>query len=326
MNKKTDYLIQFLKIIISLSLIAYLLAKNDWRNIINKINSIDVTYFVYASVLIVIVCPFLLSLRWKILLESEKNITLSDTIKLTYAGLFFNLVFPGSVGGDTIKIALFYKMTKNSALAASSVVLDRIIGLIALTILSAISSCIYYKITSDFSFSLESGGFLVLLIIFLGLISLSFVQEKFLSLFRWLKFKKLEDFTKKSFEFICWFKSHPKILLSTILLSLIAQIVGVFATYFTGISLGVKASLGYYFLFYPMIGLITSIPVSISGIGVREGCFAYFFAKAGVPEFESISLSLISFFISVLAGILGGIIYSVSSYEGKVLKEVNRET
>ena len=294
---------------------AYLLYKNDWKYIIIKITSIETSLYLYALLLMIIIIPLLVSLRWKILVQSEKNISFIDIIKLSYTGLFFSLILPGSVGGDAIKGALFYKKTRNSALATSSIILDRTIGLIGLTILSAIASAIYYKMTEDMSFSLESGGFLIILVLFLVFFSLSYIQKKFLSVLSWLKLKKLRDFTEKNFDYISWLKDHPKILLSTLGISFVTQSICIYACFLVGNSLGFHISIGYYFLFVPIISLISSLPISISGIGVRESSFVYFFLKIGIPQVDSMSLSIIFFSLGIISGLIGGIIYLVSSFE-----------
>ena len=314
-DKIKNWTIKILKIIISLSLMAYLLYKNDWKYIIIKITSIETVPVLYALLLIVIIIPVFVSFRWKILVQSEKNISFMDIIKLSYTGLFFSLILPGSVGGDAIKGALFYKKTGNGALATGSIILDRIIGLIGLTILSAIASVVYYKITSDLSFSLEAGGFLIILILSMVFFSLPSIQEFFLSILSRLRLEKLKAFTQKNFDYLSWLKAHPKILLYTLGISFVMQSIAIYACFLTGNALGIHVSIGYYFLFIPIISLIASLPISISGIGVRESSFVYFFARVGVPQAGSMALSLIFFSLGAISGLAGGIIYTLSSFE-----------
>jgi len=111
-----------------------------------------------------------------------------------------------------------------------------------------------------------------------------------------------------------WFKSHPAILVLTFLISIITHSLAVVTCYMIGIALSLHISIGYYFLFFPLIALIMSLPVSISGLGVRESSFAYFFSGIGVPEVTSISLSLLFFSQGMICGLLGGIIYLCSSF------------
>ena len=297
---------------------AYLLSQNDWKKIIEHIKNIESFYFISGLFIPLLIIPFLATLRWKILL-SPASISLDfwTLLKLTYTGLFFNLVLPGSVGGDTVKGIIFYRLTKNSSVSASSIVLDRVIGLLALTILSAAASGIYYSHSSDTTFIIISGGFLAVLLIFISSIMLPPVQNIIISITRLIKYKKLEEFTQKSLEFLSWFQKHPKILFLTLLISFISHILSMILCYSTGLSLGLKISIEYYFLFFPLIALIFSIPISIAGFGLREVAFVHFFSRVGVSEEISISLSLLFFFQCMTGGILGGIIYMLSSFPSK---------
>ncbi len=318
MDKYKDSIIKFLKIFISLSLMAYLLSKNDWLKIIEAIKNINLLWFFCTLIIPCVIIPVMATIRWQIILSPGNiKLKLRDMLKLTYTGLFFNLVLPGSVGGDTIKGVIFYRLTKNSSLSASSIVLDRMIGLLALTILSAIASGVYYKISSDITYILVSGGFLLILLFTFCLMVISPFQKLLLSLIRWTKIKNLEDFTQKSLTFLTWFRKNPKILLLTIGLSIASHILSVIICYLISLSLGLKIFIGYHFLFFPLIALIFSVPVSIAGLGLREGAFAYFYSLIGVPQESSLALSLLYFFQCMLVSLAGGIIYMFSSFPPK---------
>ena len=56
---------------------------------------------------------------------------------------------------------------------------------------------------------------------------------------------------------------------------------------------------------FPAIIVLTMLPISISGIGVREVSFAYFFSHVGVSNEQAVSISL-AVFLLILIGNLGG--------------------
>lgn len=72
----------------------------------------------------------------------------------------------------------------------------------------------------------------------------------------------------------------------------------------------------------PQIWIITLLPVSIGGFGVREGLFALFFVPMGVSIEQSVLLSLLSFSPFVFIGLLGGLFYLFGSYLYKEVKNV----
>jgi len=87
------------------------------------------------------------------------------------------------------------------------------------------------------------------------------------------------------------------------------QGIGVICTYLVGLSLGLEVSLEYYFLSVPIIWLVTMLPISINGIGVREGGFVLFFTAVGVSTADALLLSLLTFAQLLLIGLLGGVLF-----------------
>ena len=67
--------------------------------------------------------------------------------------------------------------------------------------------------------------------------------------------------------------------------------------------------LGYYFVYVPVIFVISMLPISVAGIGVREGSFVYFFSQVGASKPEAFSLSLAVFLQAVGLALLGGALY-----------------
>jgi len=55
--------------------------------------------------------------------------------------------------------------------------------------------------------------------------------------------------------------------------------------------------------------LIAMLPVSLGGIGLREGAFLYFLTPCGVGQEQAVAYSFLVFIVAVLfLGILGGIV------------------
>ena len=94
----------------------------------------------------------------------------------------------------------------------------------------------------------------------------------------------------------------------TILLSLFAQIIYAFEFYLIAKGMHQHIPFVYFVIFSPMVCVVTSLP-SIGGLGVREFGWVSLLFLLGVPKGTALGLSLISFFIMVIAGILGGLFY-----------------
>jgi hypothetical protein len=64
-----------------------------------------------------------------------------------------------------------------------------------------------------------------------------------------------------------------------------------------------------YFVSVPAVAMLTMLPVSVSGVGVREGGLAWMLATYGVAPAMGITLGVLWFFVTVVAGLVGGIVY-----------------
>ena len=102
---------------------------------------------------------------------------------------------------------------------------------------------------------------------------------------------------------------YRKVMFRIIMLSLFTQIIGIIIFYTAGLSLNISVPIIYYFLYIPVIQVIVLLPISIAGIGVREGAFVYFFTQLGVSRTQAFSLSLVVFSLSLCLAFIGGIIY-----------------
>lgn len=137
MNRKA--ITMLVKLLVAGGLIAWVIHNAGWDNITSALTNIDrggVTY----GVAIMLVANVIAMLRWHMLMRSVKlDSTAWGAVRLGFIGLFFNNVMPGLTGGDIVKaIYLTREHPKQRTGAVVSVVVDRIIGIIALTLIAAV--------------------------------------------------------------------------------------------------------------------------------------------------------------------------------------------
>ena len=100
-------------------------------------------------------------------------------------------------------------------------------------------------------------------------------------------------------------------------------ILGIGVIIMIGNALGLEEiSISYYLIIVPIINIITLIPISLGGFGVREGLYALFLAPLGVSIEQSTLLSLLSFSPFIFVGLLGGLFYLFDSYSHKEMVNV----
>jgi hypothetical protein len=98
-------------------------------------------------------------------------------------------------------------------------------------------------------------------------------------------------------------------MLRLIAVSFVYQSLGIVIVFMLGRALGVELSLWRYFIYLPVITALTVLPISLAGIGIREGAFVFFFAQAGVMQAQALALSLLLFAQTLALALLGGLWY-----------------
>ncbi len=94
-----------------------------------------------------------------------------------------------------------------------------------------------------------------------------------------------------------------------------SALVKIFTDYFVARSLGFDIPLLYFFIFIPLITVISAVPLTFAGLGVREDSFAGLFALAGVPAEQAIAVSLASFSLVIVIAVFGAVLYAVHGTE-----------
>ncbi len=247
-----------------------------------------------AAILIYLVSLYISTARWRLLLPDEfkgKNL-----FSLYLIGSFFNTFLPGAVGGDAVKSYYLYKQINNGglSLSLSSVFMDRYIGFVSLMIMGLMAYV--------FGFKYLEGTIVEWLLpaIIISFISVSFI---IFGLRFWKKTKLLSEF----YLYFDKYRNRKTLIAETLALSFIVQVLSTLSTYIVTIGLGQHISLIYFFIFFPIITTISTIPVSISGIGIRESAFVLFFGLVGVKPEMATAMSF-AWFLSVSVGGLTGLV------------------
>jgi uncharacterized membrane protein YbhN (UPF0104 family) len=102
---------------------------------------------------------------------------------------------------------------------------------------------------------------------------------------------------------------HPVGLFISLLISLVNQLLVITVTWILALGLRIHAPISVYMIFVPVITLISMIPISLNGMGLREYAFMSLFSSIGIPPASCIALGILSSIVTILASLPGGIIY-----------------
>src|SRR5205814_3439056 len=114
------------------------------RGIVPMIQNADRSLLI-AAVFVFPIVFLITSFRWWLLLRAlEIPMTLARTFVINMVGAFYNTFMPGSTGGDLLKAYYASKHTDHRTRAVLSVIIDRVIGLVALIIMGGVMASIQY--------------------------------------------------------------------------------------------------------------------------------------------------------------------------------------
>lgn len=297
-----------LKILVSAGILYFLLRGVDGAVVWNIFSSVNAALLILSAV-IYVSTQCVSTLRWSIILDRDFKPPYLKLLSIYYIGMFFNNFLPTMVGGDVVKGYYLYRATGRADLSISSIFMDRYSGFFALMVITAAALIPGYALirgtTLPLFFVMLIGGFFV--------ISLAIwakgVHGWAVSMLKKIRLYGLNEKIDRLYNMLMSYKKSYRMLGKVFLCSLYVQAGVIIGYYALGSALGLNVSLGHYFLFIPLTTAISMLPVSLSGLGIREGAFVYFFSKAGASNEAAITLSLTWFAITAAASLFGGIEY-----------------
>jgi uncharacterized protein (TIRG00374 family) len=265
-----------------------------------------------ARLAIAAVAMYMLSLgvmafRWRFLLAIQGlHITLFRACQLTLLGMFFNNVVPGTIGGDLVKAWYVGKRYNAPAGALLSVALDRIIGLLQLTMIATVMLVI------ALGTGLESAAHLRLAIIAVacalaglllaGAVLLVSPIRRALHLGKLIHKLPMAHHILAARDALACYRRSPLKLLAALGIASTGQMCFVVSMGLIGASLGLATPWYSYLLYIPLIYVIGSVPVTPGGIGFIEKLFLIFFA---VNPSGVLVLALLARLIPMLISLTG---------------------
>ncbi len=287
--------------------------------------------WMWAGLGVFLLGTLLATVRWKVLLAVQKiHMSWFRTWQLFMIGTFFNLFMLGSTGGDVVKMFLTMRETKeHKAAALLSVFMDRVIGMLALIFLSLAFLYFRYDVLS------HTQGSAALLTVLLWLLAgaMAVIIGMFsVSALGWVHY--LPPWTPlrgRIVEVSVACHMYAKGWRMTIWAFLVSF--PLFALFFITFYCAARAftdQLGLVDVFsvLPIVAVITAIPISISGIGLRESLFVSLLAPFGVTAAVATLVSISGFLINTVGSLVGGLVflfYSSSNNEAIDLRNMAQE-
>ena len=275
--------------------------------VVDRLSRIDPAWYA-LGLLALLAQTYFVALRWsRIAGQCGAHLPAARLFRFTMIANFFNQTLPSGVGGDAMRIWLVARET-NWRVGTYSVFLDRVVGVVALALLVIV--CLPWSL----ALVRDPVGRIALLTIGLGclaggVIFVGLAWERLRILQRWAPTRHLAATASVALTML----RSPGLLIRVGVLSALIHLMSAVAAWCAARS--VAADLGLLnsiFLVLPVI-LISIVPISIAGWGVRESVMVAAFSYAGLPQDDGLIVSLLFGAELLLLGIAGGAIWILTT-------------
>jgi hypothetical protein len=301
----------YLRLVIGLGLLAFMLRKVDFIELNSLFASLQLSYLLLALI-VRTMDRLLTTYRWKLLLKTKAiSLPYWALLKIDFLSIFCGWVLPSSAGGDIVRGYSLYKLTSKPAEAISSITVDRLISTLSLLLIASLCSLIYYPTVSQGGV-LNNNLIIMITFLFIGILILlwngPFLKRK-LPKIKFLEDNKIGGKVRVLYRSFLDYRTYKIVLFGVLILAFISQIIRILIPYFFSLALGFSIPIVYFFLFIPLIIFLSQIPISIGGIGIREGAFLYFFSLIGVSSTEVLALPILGYILMLVISLPGCILY-----------------
>ena len=282
-------------------LMAFALRSVEWPQLFSLLRTIDWAWWL-AALGVALCVHTIAALRWAALARPIGfPLPTSVFIRRFFEGAFFSLCLPSSIGGDVIKAYRLSDSTSGRLLAGCTVLADRLAGLTALGVLAGTALAATEWSLPWFQTLLVGAGLLLAawLPMRLGIASLPRLAGAF-----------SEGHPAKRFiAQLRPYSEQPGLLTHAFFWSLLVQVGSTLTVVLVGKSLGVTLSLLTWFAVVPLVALAMVLPITVSGVGIRESGLEFLLSPHGVAAEKAVAIGLLWFLTTICSGLVGGVLF-----------------
>ena len=257
------------------------------------------------------------TLRWHALLGALGiRLTLMRAFVLNMVGAFYNTLMLGSTGGDVLKAYYAAKQVPDRRTAAvMSVIIDRVIGLLALIILGGSMAAGQYAFAENRHDKVAQACLHVAIaaLILLGgtllflLVAYSPTLRRSLG-WNFLRTRlPMREQVEKVVEVMKLYRQRPVLILWTLLITFPVHAAVVVSAMLAGMAFGLPIGSLYYFIVVPVVVLVGALPISPQGAGVMEAFAFYLTRQEGATVNQAVALTMSIRLVQILWNLVGGI-------------------
>ena len=216
-----------------------------------------------------------------------------------FSGVYMNLFAPSTVAGDIGRALFLAGSEKRKTLAFTSVIADRALGFVALVWVGAVAIIVqpYYAVPR----LLYYGSWIVPPGTVIGwLWGPQLVVRSLAPTNKWRVLVEQE---------IAAYWSDWPLLIRTTVLAMFFHVVQVATQVVLAWALAIPAPASFFLIFVPVVNILGMLPISFSGIGVREGGYVVALTSIGVDRELAVALGLLGSAVALATGVASGLVF-----------------
>ncbi|MEE2745608.1 MAG: lysylphosphatidylglycerol synthase transmembrane domain-containing protein [Pseudomonadota bacterium] len=309
------WLFAIIKFVISVALIGFIAWNFEIGDAIGRLKGL-LPGPIFLATAVFVLLFFNNTFRWLAVMTAiNSKLSFWESFRILYIGVFFNQTLPSSVGGDAVRMYLSRRAGLPLIGAINGVMLERVATIIGLILLVIITQPFLFERIGDnpikYIFPILAG------VVLIG-ISCLMVLDKLPQKLR--KHSIFNGVAKLAVDTRSLFFSPFWALLS-LGLGITGNILLALAAYLVFSSLSIDVGLVDCLILMPPVILVTTIPLSIAGWGLREGAMISAFAFVGVVQGDAFVASILFGLVGIAVSLPGGVVWMFTGYKRKDIEE-----
>ncbi|OGO64768.1 MAG: hypothetical protein A2Z45_00910 [Chloroflexi bacterium RBG_19FT_COMBO_55_16] len=289
------FLLRLFGTLLAAVLLVYLLSQQGWGEIIAAIQHIPIWRLLLAMGLMMI-SRFAVAGRWHVLLRSAGVwIAVSETLRVTFAGLFSTNFLPTTVGGDVVRLAGVIQLKFDMAICAASLIVDRLLGMAGMAMVVPFGLPSFLESSASSSTLIYEPSYLL-------------ASSLAAPLRKWGKpmWEKGTQMLHRIIAALAIWRKHPRSLLIAFVFSWINML-----CLFSVVSLilnGMGENIPFWLIggLFSIVYFVTLLPFSINGYGIQEVSMTFIFSTVGGASLQSgLTMALIFRTLMMIASLPG---------------------
>jgi uncharacterized protein (TIRG00374 family) len=298
-----------LRIVVSAALLVLLITKIPADEVQPKDTHTGTLLFLAFGLLFTLGGFVLSAWRWqRVFAVFDRHVSLRTLLNHYLAGQFVGNVLPSTIGGDVLRVSRAAKTTGTSDVAFASVVIERLSGFVALPLLTVVGFVLepsLLELDRSWIAVMIAAATISALVVIVLLAGSPRLAGRFADHQNWMRFIGAVHIG------IDRMRREPRRALGVLVAAITYQAAVLISVYCAIHALGVSMPNGAVLAFLPAVAAAQALPISLSGLGVREGLLVILLHPLGVPTGKAIGIGLLWYGMTLVVSLLGAPAFAV---------------